>query len=202
MTAADVLTGQLDLLTLLELETPPTAPLHFTVGHYHPDQLDEAYAYRAKSEGRVGVSNWSRQWNERQTGRNVTAGSAHRTFTYGADLRCNEHWRNPECQCLGDLLYRVYCHDCDWWGGVHENENQAVEDMLTHCWPGWQDLPLVTSSMKPSGGYKFNIPEEYPKEWQYPGAPVRTARTPMSGRHVPGRSPWGGYDVGVLEAGE
>ncbi|WP_284986814.1 DUF6349 family protein [Arthrobacter sp. fls2-241-R2A-172] len=198
MAATDVLTGQLDLLTLLELENKPTAPLHFTVGHYHPDELDEAYAYRGKSEGLLGVSNWSRQWNEWQTGRNVAPGSPHRTFTCGADLRCNEHWRNPNCMCLGDLLYRIYCHDCDWWSGIHDSENSAVEDMLNHCWTGWQELPLVTATMKPGGGYGYKIPEDYPTDWQYPGAPVRTLREPMGSRHVPGRSPWGGYDIGVI----
>lgn len=39
------------------------------------------------------------------------------------------------------------------------------------------------------------IVEHYPKSMQVPGAPMITERRPFGTRHVPGRSPWGGYDI-------
>ncbi|MBM7510238.1 hypothetical protein JOE61_004052 [Nocardioides salarius] len=39
------------------------------------------------------------------------------------------------------------------------------------------------------------IAEHYPKSMQVPGAPMITERRPFGTRHVPGRSPWGGYDI-------
>lgn len=39
------------------------------------------------------------------------------------------------------------------------------------------------------------IEEHYPKSMQVVGAPVITERSSLGTRHVPGRSPWGGYDI-------
>jgi hypothetical protein len=39
------------------------------------------------------------------------------------------------------------------------------------------------------------ITEPYPKSMQVAGAPIITERRPYGTRHVPGRSPWGGYDL-------
>lgn len=35
--------------------------------------------------------------------------------------------------------------------------------------------------------------------WQRPGVPVRTHRQSHGTRHVPGRSPLGGYDLAVID---
>lgn len=37
--------------------------------------------------------------------------------------------------------------------------------------------------------------EHYPEAMRFPGAPVITERPNLGHRHVPGRSPWAGYDL-------
>ena len=39
----------------------------------------------------------------------------------------------------------------------------------------------------------------YPPGWLEAGGPIRTVRdSPRSGRHVPARTPYGGYDLAVI----
>ena len=97
---------------------------------------------------------------------------------------------------MGDLLYRVYCEGCGNVSAIHDTENAAVEDYLDQCWHGWRDLPIITAKPKDDGGHRFKLPEGYPEAFTIDGAPVRTSRTPGATRHVPGRSPFGGYDTG------
>jgi hypothetical protein len=98
------------------------------------------------------------------------------------------------------MLYRIYCAGCNAWTGVHEDENAAAEDHLDRCWAGWRALPVIESTMKQTGGYNYPMPEDYPTEWQVPGAPIRECRgrTRYGTRHVPGGSPYGGYKTAVL----
>lgn len=39
------------------------------------------------------------------------------------------------------------------------------------------------------------IEQRYPEHMQISGAPIITERQPYGTRHVPGYSPWGGYDL-------
>jgi len=172
----------------------PTAPLDFTTQEFHPDQFDYAapcYRSWVGDEFRM-----YRGWHETRTGRNAY-GTPHPTVMYYADLRCN-HYRT-DCYCVGDLYYRAYCVGCEWWTPITDGENIAAGLILDHCWPGWRDLPTVESKPNAKFGYDFALPADYPAEWQVPGAPVKECRdnTKTGTRHVPSRSPWGGYATAV-----
>ena len=52
------------------------------------------------------------------------------------------------------------------------------------------------------GGYRKKLArlqnwleEHDPASWQAPGFPINSERRSYGTRHVPGRSPWGGYDL-------
>lgn len=122
---------------------------------------------------------------------------------YTADLRC-EPWKHSDqhdgCTCLGELMYQTICDPCEWHG-ITDSENDAVEMWHDHALPGWRELPIVSSRLRVmdkdglSKATKKWIGEHYPKSMQVPGAPIITERRPYGTRHVPDRSPWGGYDL-------
>lgn len=206
---------QPSLLDLLQPEPVPPVNLSgltgFTMRVTDPDELDRiASKWHAAHQGLKG-SAWRMfpGWHESHTGSNGH-NSAHRSYVYTADLRCKHDPANgprlvmealaDPCQCVGNDYYRrIYCAGCDWWTDVYDDENIAVEEYLDHCWPGWRDLPVIETSMKPAGGYNFKIPADYPADWQVPGAPVRDCRgeTKYGTRHVPAGSPWHGYRAAV-----
>ena len=59
---------------------------------------------------------------------------------------------------------------------------------------GADDASSRHRDVLPEGRKKW-IAENYPKSMQVPGAPMITERRSFGTRHVPGRSPWGGYDI-------
>lgn len=206
------LDGQLDLLDLLQPETPVVdrdGLKGWTYFETDPDRLDALH--RAWVDGYHGArwQDWRAfpGWHESMTGRNGLNGP-HPSFIYTADPGC-AHWREAAveqrkrgyCQCVGNgLLYRAYCGGCDWWTPIQAGENQAAEAYLDHCWPGWRDLPVLESKTK-GYDYVYTFPSDYPGDWTTPGAPIRDCRgtTKSATRHVPGGSPFGGYKVGILQ---
>lgn len=109
---------------------------------------------------------------------------AHPIQVVSAHLECC-HRRGAECQCVGradPIVYRAYCGSCRYWTPVSVDENGAAEAIHDHCWPGWRELPIGTDASRD-------------EHWSQPGAPVITARSRYGTRHVPGRSPYGGYDL-------
>lgn len=92
------------------------------------------------------------------------------------------------------------CESCDWHQ-VNVGENTAVESWHDHAVPGWRELPIVPAHIPLSDGTKLTRTAEawssdhYPIEAQFEGAPIITQRSGLGTRHVPGRSPWGGYDL-------
>lgn len=122
-------------------------------------------------------------------------------YILSADLRCRHHW-NP-CECVGDLIYRHLC-TCGHVDTPRAGENPAAEDAMDHAWPGWRDLPILASSMpqerKQQTRWVEDVTSAYPDGWLQAGGPVRTARGRMGTRHVPGRTPFNGYDMGVTVA--
>ena len=106
--------------------------------------------------------------------------------------------RNKGCQCVGGGLFWAFCRGCDWEGNDrHDDETAAVFDALDHAHPGWRDSPVVEAASpaakeKAAGRWIANVHDLYgdrPDGW-----PIITER--MGGlRAVPGRSPWGGYDI-------
>lgn len=123
-------------------------------------------------------------------------------YVLSADLRC-EHYREA-CSCVGDLLYRHACATCGRVDAPRQNENTAVEDAMDHGWPGWREVPILASAMpdekKQQTRWLAAATAAYPTGWIEAGGPVRTARGRWGRRHVPHRTPHGGYDMGVVVA--
>jgi hypothetical protein len=106
------------------------------------------------------------------------------------------------------LGYCGACLACGWVGGQPRRgrgaENLAVEDAHDHTHPGWRQIPVVGAPprLESPASYKGLVARWYrrwghllPEGWLDSGGPVRTARSPMATRHVPGRAPGGGYDL-------
>lgn len=123
-----------------------------------------------------------------------------------ADLRCDcdARYADDPCLCLGDLMHRGACTLCDWEGPPHNDENLAAEDALDHAWPGWRDLPVVDPTpddKRKQAKWLQTLNVLYPEGWVEQGGPIKTWREWMGGRHVPNRTPFGGYDVGIMREG-
>ncbi|HAY44076.1 MAG TPA: hypothetical protein DCY59_11265 [Micrococcaceae bacterium] len=177
----------------------PIAPLGFTSKEFHPDDFDAADA--ANRRWVNDKFKMYQGWVESITGRSGS-GSYHPSFTYTADLRCTCNDARLvrdrlECYCVGGRLERVYCAGCDWWTAITDRETEASELLLDHCWPGWRDLPIIETKMKPNGGYTYKYPAGYPEAWKVRGAPTRDVREHYSSRHVPGYNEFGGYKTAV-----
>jgi Family of unknown function (DUF6349) len=107
-----------------------------------------------------------------------------------------------DCTRANALLYRGACRHCDFEGTPRDGENPAAEDALDHAWPGWRDFPVVApvpGDPKAKPRWTGELAQAYPPEWLEAGGPIRTWRQGLGTRHVPGRTPWGGYDAGVPE---
>jgi hypothetical protein len=109
----------------------------------------------------------------------------------------------------GELLFRGACRGCGWVAPeVREDENPAAEDAVDHAWPGWRELPVVghlpwaegpKALVQKQGVWLRRWGPSFPAGWLEAGGPIRTEREPMGTRHVPGRTPWGGYDMAVMK---
>lgn len=200
--------AQTDIFTALaevEWEANDHAPDHFhTQDRWTPFDLRDAYTQWKITHNATTGYRGCRLWDIEITDRfGLYRGPApapedlqpHTTVVVNADLRCTHH--GIECQCVGnDLLYRAWCATCSWWTPPHTSEREAIAASLDHCWPGWRELPLFPHRV--AGPSLNDMPADYPTDWQTPGAPVRTIRKPMGTRPVQGRSPFGGWDYGVL----
>lgn len=182
------------------------APLHFTTDYFTPEQLMEAARVAER-----GAHTWRAAVTLGDCGR----APGHSLFVLWADLRCScwpkfsatERAEGLGCSCVGDTLYQANCIECRWH--TIGTEASVVEAWHDHAWPGWRDLPIVPDNVRPfGGGMGTNNPdrkaaatarawvaEHYPPVWQVDGAPVRTERRAAGTRHVPGYSPWGGFDL-------
>jgi hypothetical protein len=122
------------------------------------------------------------------------------------------HWLPPEGEdywTMKDHLgFRGACLGCGWVSDRTPRgrgaENLAVEDAHDHTHPGWREIPVVGAppSLESPTSYRQLVTRWYqrwgcllPEGWLDRGGPVRTTRSPMAGRHVPGRAPGGGYDL-------
>lgn len=150
-----------------------------------------------------------RNWNPRR-GWRATEGHGqighHQIRLYSVDLRPGflpmGGYTQTEtiCHGPGEFLFRASCHPCGW--SADGREGTAVESWHDHAAPGWRHLPVIPEDVragiqmgKPNKAAMTWIEEHYPAEWQQPGHPILTARTRPGTRHVPGYSPWGGYDL-------
>jgi len=179
------------------------APLHFTTAYYSPGDLDAAFKHWQFLHAHDKTHINSRMWRRSITVPESDQVAGHGFALYTTDLRC-EPWKHTGkqegCTCVGELMYQAICAPCEW-NGIAGRENDAVEMWHDHALPGWRDLPIVPSRLRMMDKDKLSksarqwISEHYPTSMQVPGAPIITERRPYGTRHVPGRSPWGGYDL-------
>lgn len=186
------------------LESTPEwrgAPLHFTTVYYPPAELDAALDHwmflHAHDKTHVNM------WRHSITVPDNAQVAGHGFALYTTDLRC-EPWkhsdRHESCLCVGDLMCQTICEPCEW-NAITDHENGAVELWHDHALPGWRELPIVPSRLRAMDKDRMSkatrrwIAEHDPNAMQVPGAPMVTERRPFGTRHVPGRSPWGGYDI-------
>jgi hypothetical protein len=119
-------------------------------------------------------------------------------------------------EAAGELYYRGACLFCGWvsWRDhpmSERDENGAAEDAVDHAWPGWRELPVVpelpyaegpAATSKAQATWLKKVQPLLPPGWLEAGGPIRTLRGKNGDRHVPARTPWGGYDMGEREAVE
>lgn len=189
-----------------EVEAAPEwqgAPLHFTTDYFSPAALDEAFEHWCFVSGHFDSLALSHMWH-RYIGLNGhTDFQEHSIDVFDAELRClaREHRDGDEdCSCVGGMLVQAICEPCDWHV-IADNENAVVEAWHDHAMPGWRDLPVVPERIRvrDTKGLTLHardwIAEHYPIQMQVPGAPIITERGQYATRHVPGYSPWGGFDL-------
>lgn len=135
--------------------------------------------------------------------------AGHTFVAYSADLRCfcsfgsrtvSEYEEAGWCRCPGELLTKAVCDGCSW----HHigTESQAVEAWHDHAFPGWRDLPMFPAKPRGSmGSRELTAKREDWLEANHPAgfrtalAPILTSRQKFGTRHVPGYSPYGGFDL-------
>lgn len=208
----------LDSLILdLERELAPAwtgAPLNYHKQYATPAELDAAFERWKFENGNFGCIPYSHMWHrdehiERFTPQPKT--SHHHAAYFTADARCDNdrfgcktHQHTPG-EIPNDLMYQIICEPCSWHfiGG---SENDVAEAWHDHALPGWRELPAVPLALSKNrdtkkGGQRLQdwVEEHYPQEWQQTGYPIVTTREAWGTRHVPGRSPWGGYDLSATQ---
>lgn len=170
------------------------APLRFHTDYYPPAMLDEAFEHWRFINGSFGSFARSHMWHRSLAHRSTEFGE-HRAEAFSVDLRPEPGEAGP-----GDLLTMIVCEPCEWHSPAGR-ENEAVEAWHDHAVPGWRDLPVIPQAVRvrsESGLKKVAlrwIEQRYPTHMQVPGAPIITDRGHDGIRHVPGYSPWGGYDL-------
>ncbi len=179
------------------------APLHFTTAYFSPGDLDVAFEHWQFLHKLDNSRTQSRMWHRAITVPSGVDAGEHAFDFFTVDLRC-EPWKHPDppanCMCVGDLTYMAVCEP-HGWHFIAGDENSAVEGWHDHAFPGWRELPIVpvrlldVEKIGLSKAAKKWIEDHYPKSMQVVGAPVITERSSRGTRHVPGRSPWGGYDI-------
>ncbi|MBF6671547.1 DUF6349 family protein [Glutamicibacter sp. FBE19] len=195
-----IIDGQMNLFELLNDDPAPVA---LNPGNikllWNPKGLDRMIRAREAhfEEFNVRKGNW-KPYRGLSPVSSTGQDSDHYATSFDSDLRCFHY--SGGCSCVGTLVYRVYCHNCEHWTGIHSNENGAWEEHLDHCWTGWRNLPVLCGIQK-GYGYWFKYPDDYPEEFKQPGSPIRDCRgNGTSGtRHVPSGNDFGGVKVGVVQ---
>lgn len=174
------------------------APLTFTTDYYSPGEFDTAFNHWRFLNGGFASIPRSHMWHGAPaSGSNISFGE-HSIVVLTADLRPDLGVIGP-----GELLYQAICEPCDWHQISHP-ENSIVEAWHDHAVPGWRELPIIPAQIRvrtETGLTKLAkawIAEHYPKHMQIEGAPIITERAQFATRHVPGYSPWNGYDLSSI----
>ena len=164
------------------------APLHFTVEVFTLEDFEEAWEAYIAANGHMNCIAESHMW--------------HASYTSSSDGTPGHFMKVLTAELGWHTVNRAVCQ-CEWASAISLHDAESVAEWHDHAWPGWRALPVVPKEVRPRGGgiNKTTKPAlswveaRYPVEWQKPGAPVITERDGIGNRHVPGYSPWGGYDL-------
>lgn len=181
------------------------SPLHFHTDYLDPEDHLEAFERWVEENGVFGCLARSGMWHRALCSDPFATANGHSHYQLIADLRSDDR---PDVQHVEGierfdrLLYQSICRECRWHT-IHDGENKAVEAWHDHAFPGWRTLPVVPLSALGSNPANHQTRagkwalEHYPKAWRIGGAPIRTERERGATRHVAGRSPFGGFDLGT-----
>lgn len=172
------------------------APLEYTEDYFLPEDLDAAFArWRAEYPGGP-----SQMWHRWVADPDMTLG-AHSLAIFSAAV-------STDSEDVGswELRCQANCARCGWhW--IAETENGAVEAWHDHAMPGWRELPILPSHLqhfdtdRDMAAVRGWMSANYPSEALISGVPVLTLRSSPGTRHVPRRSPMGGYDICMTSEG-
>lgn len=180
------------------------APLGYTEEYFTPEELLYASLYNRRSfhlRGEVGA---------RLVGLWEPAITAHHSvYAYwepeigamvdqGLDMWIHSAVESPDyglflfdCSHKGGFKSMVICPQLKWHY-IGASEVEVLMAWHDRVWPGWRALPVVADARKGSRYPVGKLPEDYPTDWRFPGAPIIEDRWGAVSRAVPGYSPWGG----------
>lgn len=202
------------LLIDLERELAPSwagAPLSYHEQYTRPADLDAAFERWKFENGNFGCIPYSHMWHKAHDYGTYPTIAGHGFAQYVADARCdggrfgNSSHEHAPGEIPHEYMTQLICETCEWHT-IGRSWNDMVEEWHDHALPGWRNLPAVPHTIVKNrdtkkGGQRFQewIEEHYPHEWQQDGYPIITERTDTQIRHVPARSPWGGYDLSATQ---
>lgn len=170
-----------------------TVPFGFTADYHSPAALDAAWDQFIDTYGHFDSVRRSHMWHRYESAASVELDS-HRCAVFTADLSAPRGHLGPNA-----LLHLAVCEPCQWHSIGDQSE--VVVAWHDHAIPDWRVLPVIPEGVPrhemngwPKKGLEW-VEEHYPPDMQRDGAPVITERRRIAGRHVPGYSPWGGYDL-------
>ena len=168
-------------------------PLGCPTREFHtPEELDAGMQRWIEENGQFGCFPRSHMWYRESPGflgsEPMVESAGHQLVMYTAQ---------PDEE---SMLWQAICPACRWHD-IGRRENGPVEAWHDHAMPGWRDLPVVPTDVKNAKRGAW-VQTDYPTDWQQvEGAPILTRRGEWGRRHVPLRSPLGGYDIAAEEIG-
>lgn len=173
-------------------------PFGFTADYHPPAALDAAYREFCAAHGHTGSIMRSHMWHRFSRADTVDC-DGHRCEIFTADLRPPMFPGVRRTIGPGPRLSLAVCEPCQWH--TIGDEPYVVVAWHDHAIPDWRVLPVMPGDVRDrelSGWGKKAmawLEEHVPADLQRDGAPIVTERQPPGNRHVPGYSPWGGYDL-------
>lgn len=193
-----------DLIRQADFESAPDwngAPLGITTEHHASEDLDAAFDRWVLEHGHHGSVYRSRMWHRSRFSSmpdNLEL-NGHRLSMFKLEVSCFQHYNG--CSCVTVSASRFVCDNCS----ISEDastEQAVVELMHDHATPWWRELPPVPhharqrdAQGRPSPVMIDWLTSNYPEHARTPGSPIITFRNGVGTRHVPGASPYGGYDI-------
>lgn len=155
----------------------------------------------AEQHGEFGATKRSRMWRPSFYAGAVEQGE-HTCHVLTAECRTlrEGELRDLPAHVPEAYMHQAICEPCAWHH-IDPSERVVVEAWHDHAFPGWRTLPILPVALQPVTGTGRSKKAIAWIEAEYgdrpAGHPLRTERpSSRATRHVPGRSPWGGFDLG------